>query len=99
MKGAKLSDKLGAAFAGGTVALAYANFDDGRDDAHAEYLKTIQPYRRDEGYQSRRICGGADADEVAALFQGLTATDGLESPGRTFRAKYEQISTRGDFYT
>ncbi|HET9322082.1 MAG TPA: hypothetical protein VFO27_19970 [Bryobacteraceae bacterium] len=31
--------------------MAYANFDDdSRDEARAEYLKTIQPYRRDEGY-------------------------------------------------
>ena len=44
-------DAIGAAFAGGPVALAYAHFDDdSRNRAHAEYLRTIQPYRRDEGY-------------------------------------------------
>lgn len=44
-------DALGAAFAGGPVALAYAHFDDDiRKEAHAEYLRTIQPYRRGGGY-------------------------------------------------
>ncbi len=48
---ASAEDALGAAFAGGPVALAYAHFDDDtREEAHAEYLKTIQPYRRGEGY-------------------------------------------------
>jgi len=44
-------DALGAAFAGGPVALAYAHFDaDTRDAAHTEYLRTIEPYRHGEGY-------------------------------------------------
>jgi ubiquinone/menaquinone biosynthesis C-methylase UbiE len=44
-------DAIGAAFAGGPVALAYAHFDDDtREEAHAEYLRTIQPYRRGECY-------------------------------------------------
>ena len=48
---ASAGDALGAAFAGGPVALAYAHFDDDtREEAHAEYLRTIQPYRRGEGY-------------------------------------------------
>ncbi len=48
---ASSDDAIGAAFAGGPVALAYAHFDDeSRDEAHAEYLKTIQPYRHGEGY-------------------------------------------------
>lgn len=43
---------LGAAFAGGPVALAYARFDDEtREEAHAEYLDSIEPYRMDDGYQ------------------------------------------------
>ncbi len=48
---ASAEDAIGAAFVGGPVALAYAHFDDDtRDEAHAEYLRTIQPYRRGEGY-------------------------------------------------
>jgi ubiquinone/menaquinone biosynthesis C-methylase UbiE len=44
-------DAIGAAFAGGPVAMAYAHFDDDtRDEAHADYLRTIQPYRCGEGY-------------------------------------------------
>jgi ubiquinone/menaquinone biosynthesis C-methylase UbiE len=42
---------LGAAFAGGPVALAYARFDDTtREEAHAEYLESIEPYRNGDGY-------------------------------------------------
>ncbi len=42
---------LEAAFAGGPVALAYARFDDRtRDEAHAEYLESIAPYRNGNGY-------------------------------------------------
>ncbi|MGB2695353.1 MAG: methyltransferase domain-containing protein [Dehalococcoidia bacterium] len=42
---------LGAAFVGGPVALAYARFDDKtRDEAHADYLKSIEPYRDGDGY-------------------------------------------------
>ena len=44
-------DAIGAAFAGGPVALAYAHFDaETREDAHADYLGTIQQYRRGAGY-------------------------------------------------
>jgi len=44
-------DAIGAAFAGGPVALAYAHFDAGtREDAHADYLDTIQQYRHGAGY-------------------------------------------------
>ncbi|MEZ4586567.1 MAG: methyltransferase domain-containing protein [Gemmatimonadales bacterium] len=46
------ADALGAAFAGGPVALAYSRFDDPtRDSAHAEYLASIEPYRDGEGYR------------------------------------------------
>lgn len=42
---------LGAAFAGGPVALAYSRFDEHtRAAAHAEYLSSIAPYRRGESY-------------------------------------------------
>jgi ubiquinone/menaquinone biosynthesis C-methylase UbiE len=45
-------DALGAAFAGGPVALAYGRFDEKtRDEAHAEYLESIAPYRNGEGYR------------------------------------------------
>ena len=45
-------EAIGAAFAGGPVALAYSKFDDRmRDEAHAEYLASIEPYRRDESYE------------------------------------------------
>jgi SAM-dependent methyltransferase len=45
-------DALGAAFAGGPVALAYSRFDEPtRDEAHAEYLASIDPYRNGNGYQ------------------------------------------------
>jgi ubiquinone/menaquinone biosynthesis C-methylase UbiE len=48
---ASAEDAIGAAFVGGPVALAYAHFDeDTRDEAHAEYLRTIDPYRRGKGY-------------------------------------------------
>jgi ubiquinone/menaquinone biosynthesis C-methylase UbiE len=44
-------DALGAAFAGGPVALAYSRMDDDvRAEAHAEYLESIEPYRDGEGY-------------------------------------------------
>jgi ubiquinone/menaquinone biosynthesis C-methylase UbiE len=47
-------DALGAAFLGGPVALAYSRFDDTtRDAAHAEYLASIEPFRKvgkDGGY-------------------------------------------------
>lgn len=40
-----------AAFAGGPVAMAYSRFDDAtRESAHAEYLESIAPYKRGDGY-------------------------------------------------
>jgi ubiquinone/menaquinone biosynthesis C-methylase UbiE len=45
-------DALGAAFAGGPVALAYSRFDDRtRAQAHAEYLDSIAPYKKNGGYE------------------------------------------------
>ena len=42
---------VGAAFAGGPVALAYSRFDEAvRDEAHAEYLDSIEGYRHGGGY-------------------------------------------------
>jgi ubiquinone/menaquinone biosynthesis C-methylase UbiE len=44
-------EACGAAFAGGPVALAYSRFDARtRDEAHAEYLASIAPYRTGDGY-------------------------------------------------
>jgi len=44
-------DAVGAAFAGGPVALAYSRFDaETRAGAHEEYLASIASYRRAEGY-------------------------------------------------
>ena len=44
-------DALGAAFAGGPVALAYSRFDEPtRTEAHAEYLASIDLYRDGDGY-------------------------------------------------
>ena len=38
-------DAIGAAFAGGPVAMAYSRFDDQtRDDAHGEYLDSIAAF-------------------------------------------------------
>lgn len=49
---ATADDALGAAFAGGPVALAYSRFDAAkRDGAHAEYLESIAPYRVGDGYE------------------------------------------------
>ena len=43
---------LGAAFAGGPVALAYSRFNERqREEAHAEYLSSIASYRRGESYE------------------------------------------------
>jgi ubiquinone/menaquinone biosynthesis C-methylase UbiE len=52
MRYATAGEALGAAFTGGPVALAYSRFDDPtREEAHAEYLASIEPYRRDgDGY-------------------------------------------------
>jgi SAM-dependent methyltransferase len=45
-------DACGAAFAGGPVALAYSRFDEGtRASAHAEYLESIDGWRRGAGYE------------------------------------------------
>lgn len=45
-------EAIGAAFVGGPVALAYSRFDDTmRDEAHAEYLASIAPYRHGEEYR------------------------------------------------
>ncbi|MFN2400399.1 MAG: class I SAM-dependent methyltransferase [Gemmatimonadaceae bacterium] len=45
-------DACGAAFAGGPVALAYSRFDEPtRDEAHAEYLASIESSRRGSGYE------------------------------------------------
>lgn len=43
---------LGAAFVGGPVALAYSRFDDAtREEAHSEYLASIEPYRNGRRYK------------------------------------------------
>lgn len=43
---------VGAAFVGGPVALAYSRFNAAmRDEAHAEYLQSIAPYKRGGGYE------------------------------------------------
>ncbi len=43
---------VGAAFAGGPVAMAYARFDDEtREAAHAEYRASIEPFRSNAGYR------------------------------------------------
>ena len=45
-------EALGAAFAGGPVALAYSRFDDAtRDAVHAEYLRSIAPYRTGDRFE------------------------------------------------
>jgi ubiquinone/menaquinone biosynthesis C-methylase UbiE len=44
-------DACGAAFAGGPVALAYSKFSDQtREEAHAEYLASIERYQEQSGY-------------------------------------------------
>jgi ubiquinone/menaquinone biosynthesis C-methylase UbiE len=44
-------DAIGAAFAGGPVALAYSRFDDRtRDEAHADYLESIAAFKSNGGY-------------------------------------------------
>ena len=43
---ASADDAVGAAFAGGPVALAYARFEaQVRNEVHAEYLASLAPYR------------------------------------------------------
>jgi hypothetical protein len=45
-------EAIGAAFAGGPVALAYSRFDPPvRDEVHAEYLASIAASRGGDGYQ------------------------------------------------
>ena len=45
-------EACGAAFAGGPVALAYSRFDEStRREAEAEYLASIEPYRRGAAYE------------------------------------------------
>lgn len=42
---------IGAAFIGGPVALAHSRFDDAtRESAYADYLASIEPYRKGENY-------------------------------------------------
>jgi ubiquinone/menaquinone biosynthesis C-methylase UbiE len=49
---ASADDAIGAAFAGGPVALAYSRFDEPtRVEAHAEYLESIARYRVGDGYR------------------------------------------------
>jgi ubiquinone/menaquinone biosynthesis C-methylase UbiE len=44
-------DAIGAAFDGGPVALAYSRFDERtRDEAHEEYLKSIEAFKTNGGY-------------------------------------------------
>ena len=44
-------EAYGAAFAGGPVALAYHKFSQQtKDEAHSEYLASIKPFQRDNGY-------------------------------------------------
>jgi len=45
-------DALGAAFAGGPVALAYHKFSDAvKDEVHRDYLNSISAYKKGEGYE------------------------------------------------
>lgn len=45
-------DAVAAVFLGGPVAMAYSRFDDAtRESAHAEYLASIEPYRKDSRYE------------------------------------------------
>ncbi|MGH9370793.1 MAG: class I SAM-dependent methyltransferase [Vicinamibacterales bacterium] len=49
---ASADDAIGAAFAGGPVALAYSRFDAAtRESAHADYLESIATYRSEDGYE------------------------------------------------
>jgi ubiquinone/menaquinone biosynthesis C-methylase UbiE len=49
---ASADEACGAAFAGGPVALAHSRFDDRtRSEAHAEYVASIEPYRRGSSYE------------------------------------------------
>jgi ubiquinone/menaquinone biosynthesis C-methylase UbiE len=49
---ASADEAVGAAFVGGPVALAHSRFDARmREEAHADYLASIEPYRSGEGYR------------------------------------------------
>jgi ubiquinone/menaquinone biosynthesis C-methylase UbiE len=49
---ASADEACGAAFAGGPVALAYSKFDDAtRDEAHAEYIASIERFKRGDRYE------------------------------------------------
>jgi ubiquinone/menaquinone biosynthesis C-methylase UbiE len=46
------TEALGAAFEGGPVALAYHKFsDEVKQEVHADYLASINPYKKGEGYE------------------------------------------------
>jgi SAM-dependent methyltransferase len=67
-------EACGAAFAGGPVALAYSRFDPRvRDEAHAEYLASIEPYRNGSGYSIPGefviVTGRAPGGEIGGLSQ------------------------------
>lgn len=48
---ASAEEAIRAAFAGGPVALAYSRFDEKtKEEAHQDYLRTIEPYRQGESY-------------------------------------------------
>ena len=45
-------DACAAVFVGGPVALAYRKFEDPvREQVHAEYMESIEPYRRDGRFE------------------------------------------------
>ena len=49
---ASADEAIGAAFVGGPVALAHSRFDAAtREEAHAEYLASLEPWRTGEGYR------------------------------------------------
>jgi ubiquinone/menaquinone biosynthesis C-methylase UbiE len=49
---ASADEAVGAAFVGGPVALAHSRFDErAREEAHAEYLASIEPWRTGECYR------------------------------------------------
>ncbi len=65
-----VEDAIGAAFVGGPVALAYSRFDEEtRAGAHADYVRSIEPYRRGTRYEIPGefvIAGGTKPMEIAA---------------------------------
>ena len=69
-------DALGAAFAGGPVALAYSRFDENtKSEAHAEYLASIESFRDGDSYH------------VPGEFVVLRAGKAEESEGPPFSAR------------